>query len=289
MPHAAAFPSTSSSRSPSQSASWLSAPPRSAGPHDQHVVATRPGSARAASRQSSRSRRFTRFRSTAVPDALRHGEAEPRLAARRRAGTSRGRGSGSRRAAVTVDGVEVPRSRERRYRRCTRPARPASGGEPLPALRAAALQDRPAGASRHAGTEAVLALPPAYVGLVGPLHEVVFRTRKRRPRRPRFASIDERRSSERRVLHSPAHVDSLADGKREQRGCFSGRDHPFETRCPHLWRARVEPVKSLQIALIFGSTARPDRPLSGPRHVAMLALARREEEMGHAGWSNRLS
>jgi hypothetical protein len=45
-------------------------------------------------------------------------------------------------------------------------------GETLPALGAAALQNRATRTRRHARTKTVLALPPAHVGLVGPFHEV---------------------------------------------------------------------------------------------------------------------
>src|SRR5207247_5513049 len=67
-------------------------------------------------------------------------------------------------AAVTVDSVEVARAGEavlplHRLR-----------AEALAALRAAALDDQAARARRHPGAEAVLALPPAHVWLIGPFH-----------------------------------------------------------------------------------------------------------------------
>src|SRR3954452_3498805 len=57
------------------------------------------------------------------------------------------------------------RERERRFRRCTGLRR-----EPLAALRPAPLEDRLAGTGRHAGTETVLPLASADVGLVGAFH-----------------------------------------------------------------------------------------------------------------------
>ena len=90
---------------------------------------------------------------------------------RPRARTSRGRGSASRPSG--------PGGRRRRSRAsgrggggAARACPAASGREALAAPRAAALEDRAAGAGRHPGAEAVLALPPAHVGLVGPLHRV---------------------------------------------------------------------------------------------------------------------
>src|SRR5262249_18830490 len=71
------------------------------------------------------------------------------------------------RAPLPVDGVKVPRTRQ---------AIPLVhvcrlSGEPLPAFRATAFQDRLTGTRRHARAEAVTTLPPAHVWLVGPLHE----------------------------------------------------------------------------------------------------------------------
>src|SRR5919201_2782829 len=50
-------------------------------------------------------------------------------------------------------------------------ARGRSGREALAASRPTALEERPARPRRHPRTEAVAALPPAHVGLIGPLHE----------------------------------------------------------------------------------------------------------------------
>src|SRR3954447_16492979 len=69
------------------------------------------------------------------------------------------------------------RERERRFFRCTRSARsyartarPDLGRQALTPLRAATLEDHPSCTRRHPRAEAVLALPAAYVWLVGPLH-----------------------------------------------------------------------------------------------------------------------
>ena len=68
-------------------------------------------------------------------------------------------------------------------------------GETLPALRAPALQNRAARTRSHARTKTVLALPPAYVGLVGPFHEVE-EEEKCPEEGPWRASIDERSYTE---------------------------------------------------------------------------------------------
>ena len=68
-------------------------------------------------------------------------------------------------------------------------------GETLPALGAAALQNRAARTRRHARTKTVLALAPAYVGLVGPFHEVE-EEEKCSEEEPWRASIDERSYTE---------------------------------------------------------------------------------------------
>src|SRR5262245_19182648 len=59
--------------------------------------------------------------------------------------------------------------------------------EPLAAAGTAALEDRAAGASRHAGAEAVLPLPAAHVGLISAFHRS---ERAGNCRRPRSRSID---------------------------------------------------------------------------------------------------
>ena len=241
MPHAAAFPSTSSSRSPSQAASWPRAPRRARGARSGRSPGrpARGRSARASPRAAAASRGSARRRCPR-PSARRSRAAARR---RRRAGTSRGRGSASRpsgragrrhRSPASVrGGGGAARSRD--------PGR-ASGGQPLPALRPAPLQDRPARARGHARAEAVLALPAANVGLVGPLHEAP-EARKRRPWGRGAASIDKGFSQ--RVLHRPA-VDNLRGQRASRRGVFGPAGHPFETLCPHLWRAVWNSGKSLQ-------------------------------------------
>ena len=68
-------------------------------------------------------------------------------------------------------------------------------GKTLPALRATALQNRAARTRGHARTKTVLALPSAYVGLVGPFHEVE-EEEKCSGKEPWRASIDERSYTE---------------------------------------------------------------------------------------------
>src|SRR5439155_1835138 len=95
---------------------------------------------------------------------LRNGEPEPRLVAavfaREPIEDEKPRRHG---APLPVDGIEVARAAEpvlalHDLRR-----------KALPALGAATLEDRTAGARRHAGTKAVPPLSAPHVGLVGPL------------------------------------------------------------------------------------------------------------------------
>ena len=76
-------------------------------------------------------------------------------------------------------------------------------GQALPALGPAALENRTAGACRHAGTETVPALPPAHVGLVGPFHEV----EKSRKNAPGGAVAGQYRQA---VVHSVIHSSEVA-------------------------------------------------------------------------------
>src|SRR5262249_6992710 len=101
----------------------------------------------------------------ARPCCLGHGKPEPRLT--RLLGARepvQGEEPGRDRPAVPVDGVEVTGAGE------TVLALHALRREPLAALRAAALQDGASGPGGHPGPEAVLALPPADVWLIGALH-----------------------------------------------------------------------------------------------------------------------
>ena len=108
--------------------------------------------------------------------ALRHGDPEPGLAvvvAREPVEDEEARRD---RAAVPVDGVEVPSSV-----RDGGGAAPRVCGQPLPALRPAPLQDGLARTRGHARAEAVLALAAANVWLVGPLHRGSERMKKAAP------------------------------------------------------------------------------------------------------------
>src|SRR5581483_4879574 len=87
------------------------------------------------------------------------------------------------------------RELERRCFRCTAP----SSGEALAALRAPALQDQTAGSRRHAGAEAVPALPAAHVLLVGAFH-ALERVKSRRSSR---GGGQYRRIPRSGVVHSP--------------------------------------------------------------------------------------
>ncbi len=113
------------------------------------------------------------------------------------------------RAPLAVDSVEVSRARQ------AVPALHCAAlrGETLPALCAAALQNRAARTRRHARTKAVLALPPAHVGLVGPFHEVEEggKCPKEEPWR---ASIEEHRYTELSTVvrvRSASKCDQLSD------------------------------------------------------------------------------
>ena len=86
------------------------------------------------------------------------------------------------RSSVAVHSVEVPRAGETVLALHGRKRR--SGGEPLAALRAAALEDGATCSGRHAGTETVLPLPAADVGLVRAFHAAsIVSVREKRPRR----------------------------------------------------------------------------------------------------------
>ena len=109
------------------------------------------------------------------------------------------------------------------------------------------VEDQTAGTRGHAGAEAVLALPPAYVRLVGPLHEarsVAGQSAVPVLERP-ARSIDE--PARTAVVHSP-----------------SPRQKPWKTHAtgvggpvfPQLWRLVWRVRKTLQI----GHLSTPDRP-----------------------------
>ena len=119
----------------------------------------------------------------------------------------------------------------------------ASGRQPLAAPRAAALEDRAAGARRHPGAEAVLALPAAHVGLVGPLHVRGERRRGRAPGSRARASIDEHleRLS---VFHSRA---CCAGSKKRCERALRGPTAPSPADVSTPVENGVEREKSLQI------------------------------------------
>src|SRR5205814_10292369 len=98
-----------------------------------------------------------------------------------------------------------------------------SGREPLAALGAAALQDQPPRARGHACAKAVLALPPAYVGLVGPLHERM-ETKKEPP--------EGSRAQYRRVVADGCRAFSTAATAGEARAARLPRPLAF----PQVWR-----------------------------------------------------
>ena len=226
MPHAAALPSTSSSAvaepvgvrdPPASRRAQVARSGRSRGPPARGRAGRASSRADAASRGSAppRCRR---------PSARRSRAGAPR---RRRAGTSRGRESASTRTYHVDRRCRSPASERGGggAARLLRPSTPpASGGEPFPALGAAALEDRAAGAGRHARTEAVLALATAYVGLVGPLHDKVSNTKtaagRAAARQYRQGSLDE---------FSTARMWKSRRRKERAQGAFSGgRKHPSE-------------------------------------------------------------
>src|SRR5262249_11101822 len=119
-------------------------------------------------------------------------------------------------------------------------------GEPLPALRAAALEDRLAGTRRHPRTEAVTTLPPTHVWLVGPLHEDEERRRKITPKgdgaAPVYPSGRTQSSPQPKVLQRRRNVTfrhasstgverRVEPAKDLQSGAFSS---PVSTRCRRL-------------------------------------------------------
>ena len=97
---------------------------------------------------------------------------------------------------MAVHGVKVPGAGE-----SVPPVHYALSREPLAAPSPAALEDRAAGARRHARTESVLALSAAHVGLVGPFHGL--RGEKKRNERPfSGAPFEYRRGCPAPVFHS---------------------------------------------------------------------------------------
>ena len=187
-------------RSSPSTPAWRSAPRRSPSScaKGRAAVASRaistrsqPGAASAerVSRAASRRRRLARLRTTAPPIFLvavkprRSGLASPGAAGP----AARGRGArpcgpvpppgGTRCAGSAGEGGpawDAPRSS----------VRPPSGAELLPALRAAGGQHVAAAHGRHAGAEAVPALPDELGGLVGTLHGLELRSGTGRAPRP---------------------------------------------------------------------------------------------------------
>ena len=132
---------------------------RKARPHDQDVVATGRQAVEPRAPELSQPPLDSVPRNRTRDGLLRDGEAEPRTGVR---------------TIFTREPVE--RQKPRRSLAIARDdggdAR-ASGlrGQALPAPRATPLQDRAPRARGHARAEAVPALTPAYVGLIGALHE----------------------------------------------------------------------------------------------------------------------
>ena len=162
------------------------------------------------------------------------------------------------RPAVAVDRIEVAGAREAMaaLHDSAIPGSGTSGGEPLPAFGAATLEDRAAGAGRHASAKAVLALPPAHVGLIGPLHKVSG-ARRRRPEGPRAGSIDEvpHASSPQAVCGQPP------DGKRPRSAGFPIPQHGSRTPLSTPVESYVEVVES--------PGNRPFSPIAGYRKGAL--------------------
>src|SRR5262249_3744277 len=154
--------------------------------------------------------------------------------------------------------------------RCTRRAR--SGGEPLATLRAAALENRATRSGGHARTEAVLALPPADIGLVRAFHVV---------RLP----VSQRRRGEVGVETRPSEADDDAfrpAGFPQRSGCrvSSKSLHTGIGRCPgervprhfpQVWRMVWRRSFSLHTSHFSGSGGVDRGSLSGPVDAAMLA------------------
>ena len=137
-------------------------------PGDEHVVAARrdalepraPRLAQLALEPVARHRGAER---------LRHREPQPRLAAPVLAREPVEDEVAAREgAAVAIDGLEIARAREAVAALHAGGGR--SGRQALAAPRAAALEDRLAGARGHPRSEAVPALSPTHVGLIGALH-----------------------------------------------------------------------------------------------------------------------
>ena len=221
-----------------------------------------------------------------APEPFGTGDAEPRLAvvvAREPVEDEEPRRD---RAAVAVDGIEVPRAGE------SVPAlhsvgatTGAASGEPLPALRAAALQDRLARrACDMRARKPCLRLRRRDVGLVGPLHRGLGH-RKRRPSgtRARLAEREYQTNGFRAdVLHRPA-VDNADDERPSRTGVFDPDVTPSR-RSVHTCGERCGTRRKALQNQRFSPTALAEAPIveALTRCYARPSLSSREE-LGAAG------
>lgn len=142
---------------------------------------------------------------------------------------------------------------------CIHPRRPRLSREPLAAPSPAALEDRAAGARRHARTESVLALSATHVGLVGPLHGL--RGEKKRNERPfSGAPFEYRRAHPVPVFH---------------------RCHGPQRCCERRMSGPVRPTLSTPVETAVGEVEIPAKtdvfthgwpPLSARKDTGMLAI-----------------
>lgn len=140
-----------------------------------------------------------------APDRSWDREPEPRLTVVLTREPVQRQQAGRRRPALPVHGIEVPRARQ------AVPSLHGADGlrrQPLAALVAATLDDRPAATRGHAVAEPVLPLPATDVGLIGALHGWMLSSENAPSARSRAAtrrrSIDE--ALRLPVFHSSAWV-----------------------------------------------------------------------------------
>src|SRR5207247_1718688 len=200
---------------------------------------------------------------------------------RPRARTSRGRESGSR-----------PTGRACRRRRSPASARVGGGalrGEALAAPGPPALENRPAGARGHAGTETVLPLSPAHVGLIGPFHESM---KEEEPPGRRAASGKYRQrsrgdfSTEKRTQKRPP-KEPLSRGCSSVRVARSGKT---VHTCGEWCGGYLSPCKSGAFRVAEGHRSEPQEAVERePKRCSARSLARPPERPLPAAWSPKLS
>lgn len=165
--------------------------------------------------------------------------------------TTEGRGAGSSALCPRVRASRTPRGAGASAARARLRAPWRSGAESLPSLCPTTSEHAPTTLRCHPGHEAVLALPRALLGLVGPLHRCVPFLVQRSRSRP-F-------THERLAFSQPARVELVARLAlvRDSTGVGWGRSNEEPARCADALPARIGRCYS-------GATPGPERPILSP-------------------------